>query len=381
MKPFHWKILISIVLIILSTLYAVHSIHDMPTASKPVSNIKMNPVYSDYQFNNNDTTINLGVQPLYVPASLIAEVMKRDTILVDELSNLGIKIHFYNFLKGDDINFFLQKGDLDGGMGGDMPTLSAAASLDIVILSLIQKGFVSIVANQQMLIENLKGKRIGYAFGSNAHYALLRILATAGLSEHQVILVPMEVTEMPEALNNGDITAFSAWEPTPSVALKKYPNSTIIHQRISLGFFYFLDKLYKDNPKALSHIIAAEIRAINWLQAEQKNLFLATEWNISECRLAFGTRLNFSVNDFAAIAMNDIIGLPLNPFVAARNLKNNGPLHKEFQFLINIKKIPMSVSWPVIQNKFRPDILKSLWAEKENFRLNVFNYANNPLSP
>jgi len=84
------------------------------------------------------------------------------------------------------VNFFLGRGDIDAGIGGDMPTLTAATNLDIVIPVMIQRGFISIVSNRQMLVEQLKGKRIGYAFGSNAHYALLKTLATAGLNENDV---------------------------------------------------------------------------------------------------------------------------------------------------------------------------------------------------
>ena len=44
-----------------------------------------------------------------------------------------------------------------------------------------------------MLIKDLRGKLIGYPFGSNAHYALLQTLSAAGLRETDVHLVRLNV--------------------------------------------------------------------------------------------------------------------------------------------------------------------------------------------
>jgi len=107
------------------------------------------------------------------------------------------------------------------GIGGDMPTLSAAANFGVHVVALAQQGFCSIVAREEMLMKELRAKRIAYAFGSNAHYALLQSLASAGLREEDVRLIPLDVTEMPSALAEGAIDAFSAWEPTPTIALAK----------------------------------------------------------------------------------------------------------------------------------------------------------------
>jgi NMT1-like family len=375
MRRAHWKIVIAGCLVIFVViLFYFSSNRKIPLTSTP--NLLEHPIYSKYEFDNTDRTIRIGTQPLYLPGSLITEALKRDTILKEELSKMGLKILFYDFLKGDDINFFLTRGDLDGGVGGDMPALTTAANIDIVIPAMIQRGFVSIVANRQMLIEDLKGERIGYAFGSNAHYALIKTLASAGLSENDVQLIPMDVTKMPELLNNGEITAFCAWEPTPTMALRNYTNSTIIHQRLSLGFFYFLRTVYQKHPDAVSHILAAQIRAISWIQEEKQNLRLACEWSLAAGEQAFGLKINLSINDIAAIAMKDILGQIQNPGIAEDDIKTNGPLHQEFMFLIDIGKIPASISWHQTRKKFIPKILDIVWVNRNNYRLDEFKYQN-----
>ena len=376
MKRVHWKIFSLAFFIIIAgtmTLLIVKG-KNMPEILRP--DLNKHPIYSKYEFNNTDKTIYAGVQPLYFPTSLITEVMKRDLILKEELKTLGLEIRFYNYLKGDDINFFIRTGNLDIGVGGDMPAITAAATLDIIVLSLIQQGYVSIVANKQMLISNLRGKRVGYAFGSNAHYALLTTLKSYGINETQAKLISMEVTKMPESLNKGEITAFSAWEPTPSIALKLNKNSTIIHQRLSLGFIYCRNKLYKEHPEAVYQLMAAELRAISWMQAKRHNLLLACQWAVDECQEAFGTKLNLSINDIASIAEKDLLGQTTIPAVSEQDLESTGPLHQELIFLKDIKKIPDSTSWPRVRAKFRTEILNYVRANKKKFRTDKQNYEN-----
>ncbi len=378
MKRAHWKIIIAGLVIFVVILFYVDSNRKMSHVSTP--NLLEHPIYSTYEFDHTDPTIRIGTQPLYVPSSLIMEALKRDAILKEELSKRGLKILFYDFLKGNDINFFLTRGDLDAGVGGGLPALAAAANIDIVIPAMIQRGFVSIVANRQMLIEDLKGKRIGYAFGSNAHYALIKTLASAGLGETDVHLIPMEVTQMPERLSNGEITGFCAWEPTPTMAIRNYTKAKIIHQRFSLGFFYLLRTVYQKHPDAVSLILAAQIRAISWMQKEKHNLLLACEWGLAAGEQAFGTKINLSINDIAAIATKDILGQIQNPGIAEDDIKINGPLHKEFMFLIDIGKIPASISWPQTRNKFIPKILDMVWVNKNYYRLDEFIYQNGSTS-
>lgn len=380
MKRIHWKIVVVGCFLILGVVLISSTEPDKESPLVSTPNLTKHPIYSKYLFSTKDHVIRMGVQPLYLPSSLIMETLKRDTILREELSNIGFEILFFDFLKGDDVNFFLGRGDIDAGIGGDMPTLTAAANLDIVIPVMIQRGFISIVANRHMLVEQLKRKRIGYAFGSNAHYALLKTLASAGLSENDVKLVPVEVSYMPEALDAGKITAFSAWEPTPTIALRNYANSIIIHQRLSLGFFYFLETLYQKHPEAVFHILAAQIRAIRWMQDKRQNLFCACEWNIAASKKAFGIKTNLSVDDIAAIAMKDILGQTSNLGITEDTLKVNGPLDQELRFLVSIEKADASVSWTQIRKKFQPEILNKVWSNRDKFRIDEFKYINTDCS-
>jgi len=127
-------------------------------------NLLKHSIYSNYVFDNTDKVINIGIQPLYLPTGLISEVMERDMVLQKALQGLGVEVRYYPFLKGNDVNFFLQNKDLDIGIGGDMPAISAAAKMNIIIPVTLQQGFTSIVAPRPMLTSQLRGKRIAYPF-------------------------------------------------------------------------------------------------------------------------------------------------------------------------------------------------------------------------
>ncbi len=345
---------------------------DQPIIKTP--DLSNHSIYSKYKFNNTENVINLGTQSFFSPTGLITEVMKRDTVLHNALSGSGIEVRFFPFLKGNDLNFFFRKGDIDAGIGGDMPTITAAATMDITVTSIIQQGFCSVVARRSMLIRELRGKRIGYALGSNAHYALLRALASGGLNESLVQMIQMDVNEMPEALRAGEIAAFSAWEPTPAITLMKYPESTVIHRYISSGFMYFTRTFSENHPKLVRQILAAEIRALKWMRSNRQNLLLASKWAIQAVEDLTNNKLELSVEQNASLAENDILGLTSAPIIPKNDLRENGPLHKEFEFLKTLNKIPATSNWEKVHNSFDLQIIIDVLANSKEYKLSGFNY-------
>ena len=332
------------------------------------------PVYSKYKFNNAENVINLGVQPLYSPTGFITEVMKRDAVLRKNLSASGMEARYYAFLKGGDVNCFLRNGDIDVGIGGDMPAITAAATMDTVIPALIQQGFTSVVAKRSMLIRELRGKKIGYAFGSNAHYALLKALSSGRLSEDQVKLISMDVNEMPEALQSGKVTAFSAWEPTPAITLMKYPENVVIHRYLSSGYIYFT-KIFSDKyPEVVRQIVAAEIRALRWMQSSRENLLKASEWALQASERLTMQKVELSVEENASLAEDDILGITSAPIIPQNDLRQNGSLFTEFEFLKALNQIPASANWKKVRGSFDLQIMIDVVTHSKEYKLNEFNY-------
>lgn len=366
--------LTGVILLSSITLLIAGKAKESPIVQTP--DLSNHPIYSNYKFSKEKNVINIGVQPIYLPTGFISEAMKRDTILQKALLEPGVEVRYYAFLKGDDVNFFIRRGDLDAGISGDMPVITAAATMDVIIPVLIQQGFTSIIANRPMLISELRGRNIGYAFGSNAHYALLRSLASEGLNETNVNLVPMEVTQMPEALHAGKVDAFSAWEPTAAITLIKYPESVAIHRYLSSGYMYFTKIILEDHPEAVRQIVASEIRAIQWVQDDTQNLLQASEWAIQAGESLTGQNVELSVEKNASLAKRDILGLSSAPIIPRCDLETNGLLYMEFEFLKTMGKIPASSNWEGVRNSFDWRIINIVLSDSKKYSLNEFNYVN-----
>jgi NitT/TauT family transport system substrate-binding protein len=85
------------------------------------------------------------------------------------------------------------------------------------IIMTVSEGLYRIVARKSAgiaTLADLRGKRIGTVPGTSSGYFLHRMLASAGLSEADVVVVPvMPLGDMPKALAEGRVDALTIWEP------------------------------------------------------------------------------------------------------------------------------------------------------------------------
>ncbi len=328
----------------------------------------LNEAYASYGYEEGNT-IYIGTQPLYSPTGLISEAMRHDRILEEDLQELGLKIKFHPFLKGYDVNYFLSRGLLQAGIGGDMPTLTIAATSEVVIAVKVQDGLTWLVGKQPFLLKDLKGKRIGYARGSNAHFTLLNLLASAGLSEADVKLVPMSVNDMPDALESGSIATFAAWEPTPSIAEMKHGSARRFGAPSS-GYLYFRKDFAQKRPEVMRAIVAAAARSIAWLQADRANRLIASDWNLATANVLTRNTYPLSKEEDVTVAERDILFsvMAMTGGISDDDLSPEGRLAKEFAFLKDIGMIEAGVTWEKVRDSFDPKILDRILADSRGLR-------------
>jgi ABC-type nitrate/sulfonate/bicarbonate transport system substrate-binding protein len=339
--------------------------------------LRNHPIYSQYTFNQDDTIINIGIQPLYLPTGIIFEAIKRDTILKTALLQLDREIRYYSFLKGADVNFFLQEKLLDGGVGGDMPALSASSKVDLVIPVRIQKGNASIVSAKPMLTNDIKGKRIAYPLGSVSHYFLLKLLQSAGVGENEVTLIPMDVSLMPAALHDQKVDVFSAWEPLVASAMKQHPEFFIPYRQITTGYLYFLNDVANRDRETVSHILAAAIRAIKWLKSDRDALVSACQWNITEMERLTGETSILTAREIAQLALQDILrysSLYSSIVIKKENTRINDILHSEYTFLRALGQVQDSRTWEQVRKGFDDSLIVEILNNPEKYHLNDFSY-------
>ena len=230
------------------------------------------------------------------------------------------------------------------------------------------------VAREVLLLEDLRGKRVGYAHGSNAHFALLNILAEAGVPLTSVTLAPMDVGQMPEALRRGNVTAFSAWEPFPAVTARNQPQSVVIRRMLSSGFMYFSPWFVKENPEAVRLILAAQIRAMRWMDQSAENLRQASRLTLNSAKGFGGQNIQLPAEMLAQLGVRDLLGLGAAPAIPQNLLKEGGRLHQEFIFLQKNRLINPANVWPETAKRFTSDLLLKVLAQAAKYRLAEFAY-------
>lgn len=332
------------------------------------------PLYSKYEFGKKENVIDFATQPLAAPVGVIAEVMQRDKILKKALSGKGAEVRFHPFLKGSDINYFLKRGDIDFAMAGDLPTIMLASGFDISIVGLAKQGASSLVSKKRLLPEEFRGKRIGYPEGSSAHYGLLIALASAGLKESDVKLVPMEINKLAGALARDEVDAFSAWEPTPSAALAKHKEFVVIQKFINSSYLFEGRTFAERYPEETSHIVASFVRALRWMKKDEKNLVRAAEWTMEAGKILQGGPQEASVEQIAAVTKTDILQITSNPVIPQSDFMQDGPMHKAFEFLKGQGKVPSSAVWEKVHNSLDRGVMDSVLSNPSKYRLNSFEY-------
>ena len=337
--------------------------------------LSADPTYKEYEFGQSNRVIDVGTQPMWIPTNIITEAMSRDMVLKEALAQEGLEIRFHGFRKGVDVNYFLARGDLEVGVGGDMPALTACVKSNIVVTSVIQRGFCGIVADRHMLTEDLDGLRIAYPTGSVAHYALLRLLDSVGLEENDVDLVAMDVDTMPDALDKGEIDAFAAFEPAPTVATTHCEHANIIHKSLSSGYLYFSAAFAQQNPDALRQIVAAQIRAMRWLRSKRGTLRTVSRWSIQSFEDLAETPCGLSEGTFVELAKQDLLGITSFPAITAKEVARSGPLARELDFLKRVGKISPDVRWNDLKECFDTSVVEEIVREDIRYRLNVFQYS------
>lgn len=366
MKKFNFSILIVVVVILLLVLT---SCQKNEVFFQEEVNLDDHYLYSTYNFSDDPNVIDFGIQPLWIPTSTIIEIMRRDEVLLNELEKLGMEIRFHVFLKGDDVNYFIENGKLEAGIGGDMPAIRIAANEKARIVSLIQEGHVSIVSRDIAEISGLEGKKVGFAMGSNAHFYLLNTLKKNDVKISDIKLVSMDVTMMKNALVDGKIDAFAAWEPTPTITLKENPAFVITHRGTSFGFMYVSDDFFK-KEEAVKHLVASEIRSLRWIRHNRGNFDIASEFTLESAKLLNEGNI-LSVEDVNYLAQEDLPGIYTKYFPRVNNgfIDNVGIINEEFILLQELGLVDESKNWKDVKERFEKDIVEDLISESDEYKL------------
>lgn len=329
--------------------------------------------FDSYDISPDSRRIDIGIQPMAYPLAFTSAVMQRDQILAASLAASGHELKTHPFRKGNDQVALVGGGRLEVAFLGDMPTINTAVRTPIAIAALGKKNFSSVVAREAGRIEQLRGKRIGYSAGSSSHYVLLQGLKSADMSEQDVVLVALEPSSMPDALESGQVDAFSGWEPTPSISLARNPKNRAIYRGMSTDWIVFSRDFVQQQPQQALMILASYVRAINWMRANPANLRKAAAWVIQDGQAFLGKAPPVTSEQAMSIARKDLLDVAGAPAFPAK-IEGVPILSREFDFLKQQGKIPGNAPEDSIRSAFAYDGLRTIQAAPKRYRIYDYEY-------
>ncbi len=324
-------------------------------------------------------TVVFAYQPLASPGGAIVAAIKHDRILREELSRSGVSLQMVPVRDGGEATKFLSSGNAQVATMGDMPLLKAVAGgVPLYAIALVKQNYGAVVGPKGLLPSDLKGKRIANTFGSTGHFVLLKTLSSSGLAESDVTIVPMEVTEMEEALLKGKVDAYAAWAPTPELTLARYPDRfTAIGKHRSLAFIAFSKNLADRRPELPRQIAAALVRCMKWLAKDNRALERVAGWNHQDVKSLQPRHASLERRSQAEDLRRELSAIAFTPRMPKGIDAEGGAMAEEFRFLKKVGKIPPTVPWQVCQGAFRFDYVDRVLHNAAKYRIARFDYDQN----
>ncbi len=190
-----------------------------------------------------------------------------------------VKVELVYFASSLDIEKAVVNGNVDFGQYGTTAALIAGAQGDpqVIIGDAARKGVAIVVKTDSTIrtIADLKGKRVANFPGALQDVLLRAKLQQVGLDANKDLqLVKVTWSEMPMALQRGDVDAYVGAEPHPTLSLSEgygrilsYPYDTPIG---SLNSILATNKpMVEKDPQLVQAVVCAHMKAFGHLQANQ----------------------------------------------------------------------------------------------------------------
>ena len=158
--------------------------------------------------------------------------------------------------------------------------LGAAAGEPVVIVANATNRGMAIISGAKSdikSIKDLKGKKVAIWPGSTQEVVILERLKMEGMSIKDIQNIRLSFSDMPAALERGDVDAYVGAEPGPGISLAKgvgrlveYPYSTPIG---SLNMILSAsEKMIKENPDRLKLIVDMHKKATDYAMANRPQM-------------------------------------------------------------------------------------------------------------
>jgi NitT/TauT family transport system substrate-binding protein len=148
----------------------------------------------------------------------------------------GITVQMTAFEDGPTEIAAMESGAMDVAfIGPGAHKLSAKGQANVFLLQHLGDGDCIIGLNGIKTLEELKGKKIGYAAGTSSESILTTALASVGMTLEDVEAVSMDATALTTAALSGQVDAVAAWSPMSLTILDKGADVTDICSNVDFA--------------------------------------------------------------------------------------------------------------------------------------------------
>lgn len=228
---------------------------------------------------NEAKTIRIGYCAAALDSVALLEAEQKN--LEQEFEKDGITVELIAFEKGAAVVEALAAGALDVSVPfGDTPTITSYANETPI--TVIARGKTDPSMYQLQIpadsdissAEDLKGRRVGVAFGGGCHDYLLRVLDYAGLTEDDIELVNLSTSDNVTALETDSVDAIANSEPNASLlssqtgakALENIPEDL----KMDLSFAVANNEFIEKNPELVARFIKVMLKTYDFVSNNAK---------------------------------------------------------------------------------------------------------------
>ncbi len=226
-------------------------------------------------------TINVAYMPNY--GSLCSVVAGMET---GAFAEQGLEVKLVEFADGPTIIAAMESGSIDiGYIGAGAHKLCINGKAEIFALAHIGNAdaVIGLKSHGVNSIEDLKGKKVGYASGTSSETILVSALESVGMTMNDIKAMEMDASGIVSAMISGSLDACSLWSPgTFSVldvmgddAVTIADNMMFAEKNPTLSSWIVMSKYAEENPETVLKFTKALYKGMDYRTA---NVEQTCEW-------------------------------------------------------------------------------------------------------
>lgn len=192
----------------------------------------------------------------------------------EEYDKLGVAVEYAEFQSGPPMTEAIASNRLDFAGLGNMPIIAAqAAGIEFKVISqaLDGKNNVAIIVpkdSEIQAIDDLRGKKVAVAKGSNAYNFLYLGLDGAGVDASELEIIQLQPDEAQPAFETGRVDAWATWDPNITLNVLQ-DKGRVLADGEQLGVlspsFYIARKAFADDyPELVKIYLKVLDKALAW---------------------------------------------------------------------------------------------------------------------